>query len=141
MRYGLYVFLDDESATIWDEPFSHSYNPEQTDLTLKQRVDLVSKAQNPRAFTREQIAAWPEEAQYQFLWDRCTLQFNSVAVIPPEHEEMLRSVADACYESFGTDSSTYRAVEIFNRVLKGLAVKVFRIPIGDSDREDEFEYN
>lgn len=135
-KYNLYVFHDDESATLFDYPISTTDDPNQNELTEEQEIDLAVRCANNQfhSFTREQIKNWSSAMRTTARWDFGSLIFDTIAIVPVEHENTLRVLGNALFESFGDDSSTYRAVETFNSVLKDLAVSTFKI---DCDYGDE----
>lgn len=130
MKYNLYVFHDDESATIFDEPFSHTDDPTQDELTEEQKIDLAVRCsdcyEEPPA--REIVATWSDKKKTAWRWESAGLIFDTVAIVPVEHAHAIEVLSNAMCNMFGDDSSTYAAVEAFNDTLKALSVKVFTIP-------------
>jgi len=135
--YHLYVFFNDESATIFNYPFSTTEDPTQTDLTDEQWVDLTMACIGDAPFTHEQVANWSREQQTAARWDLGGLIFDTVAILPADLEHSIEVIGDACFDQVGDDSSTYAAVETFNTVLKEFAVKL--IDIGCNTDEELFD--
>lgn len=138
--FDLYLFNDDESATIFDDPVLTDVDENIEELSKEQLTKIVVDIlkDNSEYTSLEEIedakANWSEEKLAQSVWDVGGLIFDSAAVIDSKHRETLKVVADVLFKQFGDDSSTYRACESFATLLKSLAVKIIPFPSFDGEK-------
>jgi hypothetical protein len=130
-EYFAVPFCDDETATMYLCDISADID--QTNITYDQ-VKYIFNDNNeeiPEGYTLDQMIA---ELMYSDREDEngnhysmFCYQFSNLAIIDKKHYESLSEITDKLWEQCGDDSSTYKACEIFNSVVKTLATKVIDI--------------
>lgn len=132
---NVYIFCDDETATLFNEPVLQV--PEDTkELTDEMVREILIECLGHYKENKKYIplvANWERDKVADAMWDLCTLIMNSAALIHPKHQEYLETYGNKLAESFGNDSSTYRACDAYNGMLKKLSVRVISFPAPDLD--------
>ncbi len=134
----MYPFMDDESATLWNEPVLRDISSDIADLSRDQLAKVLTdmmaedKESTPEEI-EDALKNWSYEKLAQAMWDIHCLMFNSAAIVDPCHADMLFKVGEKLSERFGNDSSTYDACASFASILKAVAIKVIPFPAPNSD--------
>lgn len=130
-----YLFFDDESATLIEHPVIQ-VPAGTTELSTDQVREIFLSFfgdYSDEIITPEECADWSKEKIGQAMWDVHCLMMNKVALILPEHEEVITLMGDTLADQFGDDSSTYAACGTFAALLKALSVTIVDFPTSDSD--------
>ncbi len=125
--YHLFPFMDDESATVFNEPIlvleADQPPTEITDQMLEQI--LVNLGTPPNVAMGREYQEMADD-----VWREHGLLLDSCAVIQADDDtlEFLKDIGDDLMEGCGSDSCWYRASAVFSRILKHKAVVVIDFP-------------
>lgn len=136
-KFNLYVFMDDESATLIECPVLRDVDPNMTELSLEQLREIVRffyPNDSNCVFKVDEIDGWSREKLGQAMWDGYCLSFSTCAIISETEETKIKLVGEALWKTMGDDSSCYRACEVFATLLKESAVTLVDFPEFDSDK-------
>jgi hypothetical protein len=133
--YDLFLFLDDESATIMNDPVLTLDCIPDT-LTTKQVRKIFENQFGDHSYIKLEsldTSTWSSAKIGQAMWDIHTLMMDSIAVIPSDNRDIIHDMGESLADMFGNDSSTYAACDTFNKLLKKNAVQILMYPSADSD--------
>jgi hypothetical protein len=137
----VYLFYDDETATIMNEPVARvPLDTEELSGDVVRAILIQCLKENGLEEYVELAAKWEEEKATDAMYDLCTLILDSAALVEQKHAETIELVGAELSKLFGNDSDTYGACGVFNALLKSLAVRVISFPEPDFERGDEWDY-
>lgn len=135
MKYGLFLYYSGESATCLNTPVLKC-DEIPVEITHPMMVEIVRGQDNNRhpdvnfnAMDMQELATFMQE-------DLC-LSMNSVAVIEESQFDVIEQIGDALLETMEDDSSTYRAAEVFGKILQNKSVSIISFPEGDGEVNDD----
>lgn len=145
MKYHLFPYNDDESATILHEPIVTIDTippalPKEIDHALLaeiyfglQRINL-KEGEQPK-YSMEDLMRMTMDQIAQDISENMTYDFSHVAIVPHSDAvlQMFSDVGEALFELMGDDSSTYRAALAFARILETHSVAKLPFPMWEDN--------
>lgn len=136
MECLVYLFCNDESATVMNVPVLRGICPSVNELSLDhmRQIYINLNKMNDVDVDLKDIEEFTIQQLSEELNDQLTYRFTHAALVAPKQEGQVERRGDKFLnEMGGNDSDCYRAAEGFADYLSDIAIKVIEFPDAITD--------
>lgn len=148
MRYAVYPYSTEESATVYDDPVAYvEHDTPPTELTHELFAEVFFnlvvanlKQGEEAKYSLQDVLKWSDDKiAFELHWGDLCYDFDSLALIPFDQKlvDTLKAVGSALGDTMGDDSSCYKAAAVWANVLESHTDVLLSLPMAPDDEPNE----